>query len=333
MVKAFVFGKFLPFHKGHEAMIRFALTKCDFLTVLVCCSDKENISATTRQKWIKKTFKTEKNIEIKAFNYSENEFPNTSVSSLEVSKIWSSKFKELFPDYNLVITSEEYGNYVASFMEIKHIAFDIPKHLFPVSATAIRNDIFSNWDFLPDSVKPDFAFKVAILGTESTGKTTLTEKLSKHFDCSIVKEAGRDLIENSNTFEFDDLHRVAIEHAKRIDKAILGKSPLIIIDTDIHITKSYANFIFDKTLEVESKIYNSNKAKLYLYLNNDVEYVQDGTRLSENDRNLLDLSHRQILIQHNIDIVEITGDWEERFEQAVTIIKRTIKANNKQHRA
>lgn len=331
MVKAFVFGKFLPFHKGHKAMINFALTKCDFLTVLVCCSDKENITETTRQKWIEKTFESQKNIEVKTFNYSEREFPNTSVSSQEVSKIWSQKFKDLFPDYDLVITSEEYGNYVASFMKIEHIAFDIPKQLFPVSATAVRNDIFTNWKFLPDSVKPDFAFKVVILGTESTGKTTLTEQLAKHFDCSAVTEIARDLIDNSNTFEFDDLQLVATEHAKKIDTVILGKSPLIIIDTDIHITKSYANFIFDKTLEVESKIYNSNKANLYLYLNNDLKYVQDGTRLSENDRNLLDISHRQTLRQHNIDIVEITGGWEQRFEQAVMIIKQLIETNDNQH--
>lgn len=331
MIKAFVFGKFLPFHKGHEAMINFALTKCDFLTVLICCSDKENTPATIRQKWIEKTFETHKNIEVKIFNYSESEFPNTSVSSLEVSKIWSEKFKTIFPDYDLVITSEEYGNYVASFMEIKHIAFDIRKQLFPISATAVRNDIFTNWKFLPNNVKPDFAIKVVVLGTESTGKTTLTERLAKHFNCISVKEAGRDLIDNSNSFEFDDLHLVASEHAKRIDTAVLEQSPLIIIDTDIHITKSYANFIFDKTLDVESKIYNSNKADLYIYLNNDVEYVQDGTRLSENDRNLLDISHRKILEQHNIDITEITGDWERRFDKAVTIIKRTIKANDKKH--
>lgn len=331
MVKAFVFGKFLPFHKGHEAMINFALTKCDFLTVLVCCSDKENIPAPTRQKWIEKTFEKESKIEIKSYNYLESELPNTSESSQEVSKVWSAIFEEFFPDYDLVITSEEYGNYVASFMKIEHIAFDIPKHLFPVSATAVRNDIFTNWEFLPDSVKPDFAIKVAVLGTESTGKTTLTERLAKHFNCSPVKEAGRDLIANSNSFEFDDLHLVASEHAKRIDKAVLEQSPLIIIDTDIHITKSYANFTFDKILDVESKIYNSNKADLYLYLKNDVEYVQDGTRLSESERNLLDISHRQILLQHNIDFTEITGDWEQRFDKAVTTIKQLIETNDKKH--
>lgn len=329
MVKAFVFGKFLPFHKGHEAMINFALSKCDFLTVLICCSDKENIKDTYRKDWVEKSFKNEKNIEIRTFNYSESELPNTSETSESVSKIWADIFKRQFPDYSLLITSEEYGNFVATFMNIQHISFDISKKLFPVSATDVRNNLFVNWDFLPDSVKPDFAIKVVVLGTESTGKTTLTEKLSKYFNCSLVSEAAREIIANSNDFSFNDLYLVASEHAKRIEKAILANSPLVIIDTDIHTTKSYSRFIFEKELEISADIYNANRANIYLYLNNDVEYLQDGTRLSEVERNLLDLSHRQVLKDHNIDIIEIKGDWEDRFEVAVEHIKKLIAINGK----
>lgn len=331
MTKAFVFGKFLPFHKGHEAMINFALSKCDLLTVLVCCSDKENISDIVRSSWIEKTFENKKKVEVRTFNYLESELPNTSETSESVSKIWADIFKKQLPDYSLLITSEEYGNFVAAFMNIQHIAFDIPKKLFPVSATAVRNDLFVNWKFLPDGVKPDFAIKVVILGTECTGKTTLTEKLAKHFNCSFVLEAGRDIIANSYSFTFNDLHIVATEHAKRIDKTILANSPLVIIDTDIHTTKSYSRFTFGKELEISANIYNSNKANLYLYLNNDVEYLQDGTRLSEAERNLLDLSHRQVLKDHNIDIVEIKGDWDERFEKAVEQVNKIIGTNGQKH--
>ena len=331
MTKAFVFGKFLPFHKGHEAMINFALSKCEFLTVLVCCSDKESIPDTYRKAWIEKAFEKEKNIEIRTLNYLESELPNTSESSESVSRIWADIFIKQLPDYSLLITSEKYGNFVAAFMNIQHIAFDIPKKHFPVSATAVRNDVFTNWEYLPDSVKPDLSVKVVILGTECTGKTTLTEKLAKHFNCSFVLEAGRDIIANSNSFTFDDLHIVATEHAKRIDKTILANSPLVIIDTDIHTTKSYSQFTFEKELEISANIYNSNKANLYLYLNNDVEYLQDGTRLSETERNLLDLSHRQVLTDHNIHIIEIKGDWNARFEMAVEQINKLIATNGKKH--
>ena len=326
MIKGFVFGKFLPFHKGHEAMINYALTKCDFLTILICCSNKESIPCEKRRSWIEKTYKTIQNMEVKTINYLENELSNTSESSLIVSKAWSEKFMDLFPDYDLIVTSEEYGYYVASFMGIQHIPFDISKKLFPVSASAIRNDLFSNWQYLPDGVKPDFALKVVLLGTESTGKTTLTKKLAHHYRCTSVHEAGRELIPDSRDFEFNDLHLVASEHAKRIDKAVIGQNPLIIIDTDIHITKSYANFIFDRDLEVNAEICDSNKADLYLYLNNDTKYVQDGTRLDITERDKLDLSHRSILKRHNIEIEEIAGSWEQRFEKATALINELINA-------
>ena len=333
MTKAFVFGKFLPFHKGHEAMINFALSKCDFLTVLVCCSDKESIPDTSRKAWIEKAFEKEKNIEIRTFNYLETELPNTSESSESVSKIWSEIFKKQFPDYSLFITSEEYGNFVAAFMGIEHIAFNIPRNLFPVSSSAVRGDLFANWKFLPDSVKSDLAIKVVVLGTESTGKTTLTEKLSKHYNCSLVSETAREIIANSNNFSFEDLNVAATEHAKRINKTILADNTLVIIDTDIHTTKSYARFTFKKELEISTEIYNSNRANIYLYLNNDVEYLQDGTRLSEEARNLLDLSHRQILLEYKINIIEIKGNWDERFEKAVEEINKLITRQSQKYRA
>lgn len=305
-------------------MIDFALTKCDFLTVLVCCSDKENIPAAIRKRWIEKTFENNSNIEIKSFNYLESELPNSSEASIEISKVWSQKFKGMFPDYSLVITSEEYGNYVASFMNINHIPFDIPKQLIPTSATKIRNDLFTNWNYLPESVRPDFAIKVVILGTESTGKSTLTEKLAHYFGCSLVKEAGRDIISDSNSFQYNDLFLVATEHAKSINKAVIGQSPLVIIDTDIHITKSYSKLIFNRELKISDHIYDSNKANLYLYLNNDVDHIQDGTRLNEANRNLLDKSHRNVLEVYGISLVEVKGNWNQRFQKAVIEIDKVI---------
>ena len=327
MVKAFVFGKFMPFHKGHEAMIRFALSKCDFLTVLVCVSDKETVPGELRQSWISETFAGHKNIRVQVFVYLESELPNSSVSSTVVSEVWARVFKQLLPDHSLLITSEPYGNYVAGFMQIQHIPFDLSKAEVPVSATAIRNNLVANWHFLPEAVRRHLALKVVILGTESTGKTTLTENLAAYFNCSKVLEAGRDLIPDSNAFSIDDLYLVAHEHAKRIDEAATGNSALVIIDTDIHITKSYCNYSFGKELKVSEDIYRANKAQLYLYLNNDVEYYQDGTRLSKEERDKLDLSHRKVVKDANLPVVEISGNWEERFKQAVEQIRLLIASH------
>jgi HTH-type transcriptional regulator, transcriptional repressor of NAD biosynthesis genes len=320
MVKAFLFGKFLPFHKGHEAMIRFALSQADFVSVLVCCSEKENIPAKVRKGWIDKAFEGNDNIEVLTLDYDESIFPNTSASSKEVSAIWVPVFSNLFPDHSLLITSEPYGDFVAEFMGIRHIAFDIPKQLYPVSATLIRNDVFEWWDYLPNSVKPHYTFKVTILGTESTGKTTLSERLAAHFNATLVPEAARDIIVNSNSFTMDDLRITANEHARRILEAEKGKSPLVIIDTDVHITKSYAWFTFGEDLAVSDAVCHANVANLYIYLTNDSGYFQDGSRLDEEQCHRLDLSHRRTLHSHTIAYEEINGSFDEKFEKAVELI-------------
>lgn len=324
MVKAFVFGKFLPFHKGHQAMIAFALEKCDLLTVLVCCSDKEAITPAIRKSWIERTFPDNSKLEVRTFSYLESEFPNTSASSREVSGIWSCKFRELFPDYTLLISSEPYGSYVAEFMGIQHESFDIGRENYPVSATAIRNNLLQDWAYLPEAVKPYFTLKVVLLGTESTGKTTLAQKLAQHFGASCVLEAARDIIGDSKKFSLDDLHAVAQEHENRINACAANGSPLLFIDTDIHITQSYASFMFGKQLDYPLETFSQRQAAVYLYLNNDVPHVQDGTRLDEKERNQLDLFHRETLRTYGIDYHEIKGNWQERFEQSVALINQML---------
>jgi HTH-type transcriptional repressor of NAD biosynthesis genes len=73
-------------------------------------------------------------------------------------------------------------------------------------------------------------------------------------------------------------------------------------------------------------IETANDFDLYLYLDEDASYVQDGTRLPEADRNKLNESHKQELISRGINYVLIKGnDWEERFKKAVEVVNEFIK--------
>lgn len=325
MRKAFVFGKFMPFHKGHAAMTEFALKHCDFLTVLVCCSTQEEMPCSLRKQWIEETFKGVDRLEVKSFTYSESELPNTSESSTEVSRVWAKVFLQELPQQDLLITSEKYGEYVAEFMGIEHLAFDPPRNLYPVSASALRNQLFEYWHMVPQAVKPHLAIKVTILGTESTGKSMLAQKLSNHFGAELVDEAGRTLIENSNSFTLHDLRKVAQTHAKNIEAAVVRNCPLVILDTSVHTTISYGRHFFSEEFDVSADILKANQADLYLYLKNDVPFVQDGTRLPESERNRLDVSHRAVLKEFGISIQEISGNWEERFAKAQELVQSLIK--------
>lgn len=324
MTKGLLFGKFMPFHKGHEAMLRFALKHCDSITVLVCRSNKEQIDGNLRKKWIEDSFRLEQNLSVELFNYSEDEFPNTSVSSRAVSAIWAKLFKEKYPKHKLIISSEPYGEFVASYMGIKHLSFDQQRQEVAISATAIRKNLLNNWDFLPKSVKAYYCTRVVLLGTESTGKSSLSKRLADYYNASLVPEVGRTLIPDSKAFEFKDLQKVAQVHAENILTASTGDAPILIIDTDIHITKSYAKFIFNQELDVAEEIYHANKAHLYLYLSKSAPYIQDGTRLNLADRNRLDHAHKEVLKAHNIRYIELDGNWEQQFLKAIEHIDKLL---------
>ncbi len=321
MKKGLVFGKFLPFHLGHKALIDFGLGRCDELTVVICASTKETISGSVRSEWITQTYAATQKVRVVIFDYDEAVLPNTSESSEEVSKIWSEAFARLLPDVQVLFTHEPYGEYVASYMGILHMRFDQER---TISGTRIRAAMPEHWDFLPDPVKSYFQKSMVILGTESVGKSTLADHLSATFRSVLVREYGREVIPDSNQFSTDQLRQIAMGHAERIVEAKKKLEPLIVIDTDIHITQSYAKYVFGDYLDLPSRLYLSNQADLYLYLDKDVPFVQDGTRLHEEARNDLDVSHRKTLDHFGIRTVELSGTYEARAQKSIQLANNLI---------
>jgi HTH-type transcriptional repressor of NAD biosynthesis genes len=63
-------------------------------------------------------------------------------------------------------------------------------------------------------------------------------------------------------------------------------------------------------------IESANRCDLYLFLTTDCFFVQDGTRLSETERESLSKSHLTEMQKASLPYTVITGNWEERFEQA-----------------
>lgn len=226
MVRGLVIGKFMPLHKGHEALIDFAAKNCDHLTVLLCSSKNEPIPGSKREEWLSQHY-PQNNIEIYHLQYNEAELPNTSESSKDVSKVWSEKIKEILPNINRLFSSEPYGEFVAKFLGIEHQTFELNRASFPISATDIRKNPFKNWDLISEAAKPHFVFKVAIVGTESTGKTTLTEKLAAHFNTSFAKEMGREIVPKTEECTIDHLHQITIEQAKEIQKATVAANKIM----------------------------------------------------------------------------------------------------------
>ena len=320
MKRGLVFGKFMPLHQGHLVLIDFALRNCDILYVVICYSDKEPISGEIRLQWVIQELKDLRVVPI-PFYYVEHELPNTSESSPEISSKWASAFKKVLPDVDVLFTSEPYGEFVAGFMQIKHIEVDKKRIKSPITASQIRANPFKYWTYIANAARPYFVKKIAIVGTESTGKTVLSEKFARHYDSVFVPEMAREVVETTNQCTYDDLIRIAELHAKTILEKIPQANRLLFVDTDLVITKSYSHFLFNKELVVSNWIESANLFDLYLFMEPDCEFIQDGTRLSIKKRYELSGNHKKFFKDVRVPIHFINGDWNQRFDRSILAIE------------
>ncbi|MBC7528176.1 MAG: adenylyltransferase/cytidyltransferase family protein [Chthonomonadaceae bacterium] len=56
MIRGMLLGKFMPPHRGHEYLLRFAQSLVDELTVQVCTSVREPLPGHLRCKWMRDHF-------------------------------------------------------------------------------------------------------------------------------------------------------------------------------------------------------------------------------------------------------------------------------------
>jgi HTH-type transcriptional repressor of NAD biosynthesis genes len=96
------------------------------------------------------------------------------------------------------------------------------------------------------------------------------------------------------------------------------------MDTDIHITQSYAFYKFGQYLDLPKQWYRTQKADLYLYLPAETPYVQDGTRLKNAERNELDQCHIKTLENFGIGYHVLPADFTERRKKAVRVINQLL---------
>ena len=307
----------MPIHEGHIALIRHAASRVDLLHVVLCVSASEPICGWRRHEWLSAVVENIPRAKVVLLEYDDRVYPNTSVSSVAVAEKWATLLKRQFPEANVVFSSEPYGEYLAKSMGIASECFDVERKAFPVAASRILADPERYWSSIPDVVRPYFVQTFCLTGTESTGKSTLARRLAERFQAAYVSEAGRDAVAHTDECRFEDLHTIAETHASRIFEALTCYRPLLFVDTDMHITCSYARFLFGKTLEISARVRAANRFDHYVYLAKDAPYVQDGTRLDKERRNRLDASHRWEYTLNDITPCFVTGDSWPRREQAV----------------
>ena len=125
----------------------------------------------------------------------------------------------------------------------------------------------------------------------------------------------------------DDIRLVGLKHAEAILRNTRLANKVLFVDTDLNITKSYSKYLFGEVPEFAPWIEKANEMDLYLYLQPDAPFVQDGTRLQKDERLRLHESHRSFFEDKDffdIGYEEAGSSYLERFNMAVRIINDFI---------
>ena len=245
-----VLGKFYPFTLGHKYLIQTALDQSEMVTVLCCSLPTENIPGRHRYSWILEEFWTDiKTKKLKLVHISKI-LPQYPYEDINFWSIWS----ELILKYctpNVVFTSEKYGDKLADILKCQHICVDINRQLYKISGTKIRENSQKNLKFLSIAPKFKYVLKVAIMGCESTGKTTMSKKLAEDLNATLVEEYGRTLyqerLDSNTSFEYHDISLIAGGHLGLEDlRHRENDRNIIISDTSLVATEIFSYLYFGK---------------------------------------------------------------------------------------
>lgn len=319
--RGLVLGKFLPYHAGHAHLIRTARAQVDVLTVLVCSIAREPIPGATRFAWV-----AESHPDCRVVRVAE-EVPQTPEEHPEFWPIWTDIVRRHAGAIDVVFTSEDYGDELARRLGARHVCVDLTRRTYPVSGTAIRRDPLRHWDSIPPVVRPSYVHRVAILGTESTGKTTLAQQLAKAFRTTWVPEYGRPYCEGRDPRDLtaDDFDAIGRGQILAEESAARSANRVLICDTDVRTTATWSEIILGTRSAWLSRAAAECEYSHALLLDADVPWMNDGTRVLRDVRTRhTDLLERELRTTHQ-PFTRIHGPFEQRFQQAATVVDSVLR--------
>ena len=282
MINVF-FGKFLPFHNGHAFITDFMLATNHNCFIIVYAKPTEEYSLIQRISWIKETYKSfidTKQLTVLGF-YTDLPDPE----NLLERKIWADYIRKCIygtKEHIRFFGGEDYINELAladgnasAVVKNRNTAWT-----FQYSGTAIRKNIVSKFHYTVKKARPDLIKKIALIGTESSGKSTLAEKLAEKLQCSYVQEFGRDYcVGPISSFTLKDLEYIAYEQIE-LEKEVArdSNSGILVCDTDITVTRAWANHLFGTTSNYLDYLQETSKYDVYFILDG-LDWVNDGTRI------------------------------------------------------
>ncbi len=167
---------------------------------------------------------------------------------------------------------------------------------------------------------------VAIVGPESTGKSTLARSLAAYYGTEWVPEYAREYLNQlERPYNQADLNQIAKGQLLAEKKARLkANNELLILDTDLQVIKIWSEFKYGKCDPWILQQLDLNQPSIYILTYFDIPYEEDPLRETPEKRpELFDL-YEKALKESDSPYVVVQGNQSQRLEQAIQAIRPIV---------
>lgn len=165
--------------------------------------------------------------------------------------------------------------------------------------------------------------RIALIGAESTGKTTLARSIAMRFQTVWVPEYAREYMAiNSGDYSADVVVDIAQEQLRQEDELVARANKIILTDTELLTSAIWCEDVFGYCPEwIQQKI-QEHRYDLFLLTSNDLPWIADPVRVNPQRREYFFNWYRQELQRLGFQYEIISGRYEARLLCAIQALKK-----------
>ncbi len=336
--RGLVVGKFAPLHLGHEMLLRRAWQHCaEVVVISYSIPELPGCEPERRRRWFRERFPTVRLVLPTAAEWADGcglagdgeapPIPTNAEDDTSHRRFcgWLCVHR-LGLAVDAVFSSEDYGEGFARELElyfqahgypaarVSHVLVDRERGQVPISGRVLRADVHAHRAWLAPEVYASFVERVAILGGESSGKTTLAVALAEELGTVPVTEFGRELwVQRGGRLEFDDLLTIGRTQVANEERAARQANRFLICDTSPLTTLFYSRELFGRA-DPELEQLACRPYRAVVLCAPDFPFVQDGTRQDAAFRERQHRWYLQELERRGLPFRVVEGPLEARVQ-------------------
>lgn len=165
--------------------------------------------------------------------------------------------------------------------------------------------------------------KIAVTGSESTGKSTLSQYLAKHYNTLYVSEYAREYIELlDRPYNYNDILTIAQRQIENEKSAINKANRYLFSDTELIVTKIWCLHKYQQCHEWILQQIHQNTYDLFLLCDIDLPWEYDPQREHPHLREYFFNVYKKELENYGFPYIVISGNYDERLQKAINAIDK-----------